>query len=575
MAESVRRWRSSAMVATTIAALLLLLWASLGYGLWRSRADALSYAVGNTQRLTQLLESHAARMFDGASLLLIAAENWGRIHPDADLRADPAFRAFADTLVRQAGAVRSLIVVDRNAIGHVVAGARLGEVASLGDRDYVRVWSAPRAHRAYVGTSQRSQVDGEWVLPVSLVIGDAAVPDWIVVVELPLTAINALYRSTLVARSDAASLMRTDGTLLTREPFAEPNIGRTLPNGRIFVRYLPEAPRGVFDEVVVIDGRRRLVGYSQVGATDLLVVFSQETEVALAEWWRSLTLYIGAFAAVTIMIIVLGYFVVRLIRRDEASARAQREALLAAEAGSRAKSTFLATISHELRTPLNSILGFSSLLADQAHGPLGAAQYQGYAKDIQRSGTYLLDLIEDMLDAVRLEAGALKLTPEPVDLSAEIDSSLATVRPDSDRRRIMLRNDSSPGMPALEIDRRALRRILLNLLGNAVKFTEAGGTITVSATLDAGLVVLAVTDTGIGIAPDKIALLGRPFVQVDDSLTRRHAGSGLGLAICKGLAEVMGGTLYIASQVGRGTTVTVRLPADVARPSQAPIRPAA
>ncbi len=575
MAESVRRWRSSAMVATTIAVLLLLLWASLGYGLWRSRTDALSYAAGNTQRLTQLLESHAARMFDGASLLLIAAENWGRIHPDADLRTDPEFHVFAGTLVRQAGAVRSLTVVDRNAIGHVVAGARLGEVASLGDRDYVRVWSAPRPHAAYVGTSQRSRVDGEWVLPVSLAIGESTTPLWIVVVELPLVAINQLYRSTLVARSDAASLMRTDGTLLTREPFAEANIGRTLASGRIFARYLPDAPRGVFDEVVVIDGRRRLVGYSQVGATDLLVVFSQETEVALAEWWRSLTLYIGAFAAVTVMIIVLGYFVVRLIRRDEASARAQREALLAAEAGSRAKSTFLATISHELRTPLNSILGFSSLLADQAHGPLGAAQYQGYAKDIQRSGAYLLDLIEDMLDAVRLEAGALKLTPEPVDLSAEIDSSLATVRPDSDRRRIMLRNESSPGMPALEIDRRALRRILLNLLGNAVKFTEAGGTITVSATLDAGLVALAVTDTGIGIAPEKIALLGRPFVQVDDSLTRRHAGSGLGLAICKGLAEVMGGTLHIASQVGKGTTVTARLPAHVARSSQAPVRPAA
>jgi hypothetical protein len=365
MPESVRRWRSSAMVATTIAALLLLLWASLGYGLWRSRTDALSYAVGHTQRLTQLLESHAARLFEGASLLLIATENWGRIHPDADLRTDDDFRIFAETLVRQAGAVRSLTVVDRWATGHVIAGARTGDVASLADRDYVRVWSAPRAHEAYVGTSQRSRVDGEWVLPVSLAIGGTGAASWILVVELPLVAINKLYRSILIARSDAASLMRTDGTMLTREPFVEANIGRTLPNGRIFAKYLPEASHGVFDEVVIIDGKRRLVGYSQVGSTDLLVVFSQETEVALADWWRSLTLYIAAFAAVTLLVIVLGCLVVRLIRRDEASARDQREALLAAEAGSRAKSTFLATMSHELRTPLNSIIGFSSLLAEQ------------------------------------------------------------------------------------------------------------------------------------------------------------------------------------------------------------------
>ncbi len=561
MSLRARRWRTSAMVGTTIGVLVLLLWGSLAYSLWRDRVDTLDYATVNTQRLTQLMETHAARLYEGASLVLTAAENWGQTNPEVDLRSDPAFRQFAATLVAQARTIRSLLVVDAGDRAHMVIGPRVDTIVSLPDRDYVRVWSAPRPHEPYVGTPVRSRFDGEWVLPVSLAVGTGTSPRTMIVIELSLAAINELYQSILVGRTDAASLLRTDGTLLTRVPFSEANVGRILANGRIFVRYLPENRRGVFDEVVVIDGTRRVVGYAQVGATDLVVVFSQQTEAALADWWRSLRLYIAVFALVSGVVIGLGLYAVRLIRRDEALAKAQHEALLAAEAGSRAKSTFLATISHELRTPLNAILGFSGLLVDQAHGSLGAPQYREYANDIKRSGAYLMDLIEDMLDAVRLEAGALKLTPEPTDLHAEIESVFSALRPEAERKRLDLCVDVAAEMPLLELDLRALRRILLNLVGNAVKFTEPGGSITVRGTLDGAQALLAVSDTGIGIAPEKIGLLGRPFVQVDDSLARRHAGSGLGLAICKGLAEAMGGNLEIASRVGKGTTVSVRLPA--------------
>ena len=564
------------MVGITIAVLLLLLWGSLAYGLWRSRADALSYATVNVQRLAQLLETHAARLYETASLVLIAAENWSRTNPDADLRVDDAFALFAATLISQADPIRSLIVVDSRDQAQMVAGDQIGKVAALPDRDYVRVWSAPRLHEAYVGTPVRSRFDGEWVLPISLAIGNASPPQQLLVVELSIAEINGLYRSILVGRSDAASLMRTDGTLLTRVPFSDANVGRVLANGRIFVRYLPQSPRGVFDETVVIDGTRRIVAYSRVGMGDLVVVFSQETDTALIEWWRNLNLYIPIFVLVSAAVIGLGVYVVRLTRRDELSAQAQHQALLAAEAGSRAKSTFLATISHELKTPLNAILGFSGLLADQAHGPLGAPQYREYAGDIRRSGTYLMDLIEDMLDAVRLEAGALKLTPEPVDIDAEIRSSYAAVRPEAERKKIAFSVSVASDMPPLDLDLRALRRILLNLLGNAVKFTDKNGAVAVSGALEGSEVIVAVRDTGIGIAPEKIGLLGRPFVQVDDSLTRRHAGSGLGLAICKGLAEAMGGRLEIASRLGQGTTVTVRLPAIIAHTgSRSVARPAA
>jgi two-component system cell cycle sensor histidine kinase PleC len=555
--------RTSAIVATIVAVLLLLLWGIVGYGLWRSRVDTLSFAADNTQRLTQLLEGHAARLLDTTRLVLVATKDWFAQHAPLDPRRDPDFAAAAATMIAQTRAISGLSVVGPDGLAHAIVGPPPGMSWFAGDRDYVRVWATPRPYEPYVGSSIRDRADGEWVLPISLANTAAPGAPWIFVVTVRLAHINDLYRSTLVERTDAASLLRTDGTLLTRVPVVESNIGRVFSGGRIFVQHLPHRPRGVFDEVVVIDGTRRLVGYSQVPGTDLLVVFSQETAAALEDWTRSLYLYLTAFGALSAGVILLGVFLVRLIRRDEYYARVQREALLTAEAASRAKSTFLATISHELRTPLNSILGFAGLIADQTLGAIGVAKYREYADDIRHSGRYLLELIEDVLETARIEAGKLTLTPEPVDVCAEIDAALVSVRPEAERKALAL-DVECPAIPPVEMDRRALLRILINLLGNAVKFTERGR-VAVTVTHQAERLSVTVADTGIGIAPEKIALLGRPFVQVDDSLTRRHGGSGLGLAICKGLAEAMGGEIEITSQLGVGTAVTLRLPAPTLR----------
>ena len=236
-------------------------------------------------------------------------------------------------------------------------------------------------------------------------------------------------------------------------------------------------------------------------------------------------------------------------------------AVEAAEAGSRAKSAFLASMSHELRTPLNAVLGFSETMEKEVHGPLGAAQYREYVQDIHNSGAHLLSLINDILDLSRLDAGQGELREEVFSPVDEIEDSLRMVAVQARNAQVHLKSEIAPGLPMLNGDRRRLRQILLNLLSNALKFTPAGGDVTAQAFMTADGLVLKVSDTGIGIAPEDFAKALEPFGQVDSSLARKYEGSGLGLPLTRQLVELHGGSLTLESEVGQGTTVTVTLPA--------------
>jgi len=230
-----------------------------------------------------------------------------------------------------------------------------------------------------------------------------------------------------------------------------------------------------------------------------------------------------------------------------------------AEDASQAKSKFLANMSHELRTPLNAIIGFSEIMEAGMFGPLGAPKYSEYSRDIRESGQYLLDVINDILDMSKIEAGGIRLNPEDVDLDAVLTDCLRVVWQRATEKRLTLTARVDPAI-RLKADRRALKQIALNLLSNAVKFTPDGGAVTVRARVRGGLVTLAIQDNGIGIPKDALHKLGRPFEQVESQLTKRHQGSGLGLAIAKSLTELHGGAMRIGSTLGKGTLVVVRLP---------------
>ena len=230
-----------------------------------------------------------------------------------------------------------------------------------------------------------------------------------------------------------------------------------------------------------------------------------------------------------------------------------------AEEANQAKSKFLANMSHELRTPLNAIIGFSEIMESGMFGPLGADKYNEYCTDIRGSGQYLLEVINDILDMSKIEAGRIRLDFEDLDLDTLLSESMRVVSAKAQEKQLQVNSRISPDLH-LRADRRAIKQIALNLLSNAVKFTPAGGRITVRARASDECILLGIADSGIGIAKDALTRLGRPFEQVESQLTKSHQGSGLGLAIAKSLVELHGGNMRIRSALGRGTLVVVRLP---------------
>ncbi|MEI9924369.1 MAG: ATP-binding protein [Bradyrhizobium sp.] len=232
-----------------------------------------------------------------------------------------------------------------------------------------------------------------------------------------------------------------------------------------------------------------------------------------------------------------------------------------AEEANQTKSKFLANMSHELRTPLNAIIGFSEIMGSGMFGTLGSDKYQEYCHDILTSGRYLLEVINDILDMSKIEAGRMQLDMEPLDLSKTLAESMRVVSGRAEDKSLVLDADIEGSIPVVA-DRRAIKQIMVNLLSNAVKFTPDGGKVTVRGRVRHDAIHLMIADTGIGIAPQSLKRLGRPFEQVESQLTKTYHGSGLGLAIAKSLTNLHGGSMRLRSRLGTGTVVCVSLPRD-------------
>ena len=250
---------------------------------------------------------------------------------------------------------------------------------------------------------------------------------------------------------------------------------------------------------------------------------------------------------------------------DMTDTKAAQEELIEAkehaEAANTAKSQFLANMSHELRTPLNAILGFSEIISHQAIGPVSLERIRAYAADIHESGRLLINIIDDILDLSKIEAGRVTLTDGPCDIGEIARATLNLVGNAAQGKNLRLTNALPGHLPMLFADERALTQVLLNLLNNAIKFTLPGGEITLEAACVAEGLAIFVTDTGIGIAAEDIPLVFSAFGQVEDAFVRGHDGAGLGLPIARALVELLNGKLDLHSHLGIGTRVTIWLPA--------------
>ena len=239
------------------------------------------------------------------------------------------------------------------------------------------------------------------------------------------------------------------------------------------------------------------------------------------------------------------------------------DALATAREASRAKSNFLALMSHELRTPLNAIIGFSEVLGGEMFGALGNGRYRDYAHDIHGAGRHLLALINDILDLSKAEAGKFELNCEEIAPKDLIGECMKLMRGRAMEARLSLTSGADGDIPSLNADRLRVKQILLNLLSNAVKFTPQGGAVRISAERShEGGLMLSVSDTGIGIAPEFIQAALEPFRQIASPFARNTEGTGLGLALAKALVEIHGGTLELESALNLGTTARLVFPAE-------------
>ena len=250
-------------------------------------------------------------------------------------------------------------------------------------------------------------------------------------------------------------------------------------------------------------------------------------------------------------------------RNADEAARFAREAMIQSDSANRAKTEFLANMSHELRTPLNAIIGFSDMMVHGLLGPDKTEKHIEYARDILDSGRHLLDLINDILDLAKVEAGKLELEEQTLDVRKVVDACVTLIKERAHENAVAVDLAFPEALPSLRADERKLKQILINLLSNAVKFTPAGGKVKLRAGFapDGGFMI-KISDNGIGIAKEDIANALAPFTQIDSDLGRSYEGTGLGLPLAKALVELHGGKLYVESVPVAGTTVTIYLPAQ-------------
>ncbi|NQV99199.1 MAG: CHASE2 domain-containing protein [Rhodospirillales bacterium] len=256
-------------------------------------------------------------------------------------------------------------------------------------------------------------------------------------------------------------------------------------------------------------------------------------------------------------------YTLRDVRESQKAEMAMQTAADKAIAADHAKTELLANVSHELRTPLNAVIGFSTCMDNEMFGPLGHEKYKEYAHDILYSGQHLLEMVENILTISRVDSNNYTLVEENLDLGALVHDCVNIVKGTADLNQVTLEADLPDDLPKLYADSKTLKQILLNLLGNAVKFTGAEGTVCTSVRFaPSGELVLTVADNGIGIAQDDVQRIIKPFEQVEGAMSRTHGGAGLGLHIVSGLVELHGAQLQIQSKLGIGTKVSVRFPRE-------------
>jgi signal transduction histidine kinase len=443
----------------------------------------------------------------------------------------------------------------------------------VSDREYFRALKDDATLRNYISAPVRNRGTGTWTIFLAhRVNGANGELVGFILGAIEMRYFEDFYRAISLGEGSSIAVQRLDGVMLARFPRTEA-IGKAFSGSQ---RLLRDGTSGILRELSPIDGQMRIKAAHLLTNYPVIILATKTEEAALSNWRASARLMSLGALGCAVSIAIAGFALGRQWKQQTMLAKAHAElqyqqdrtaafdamrtAKDAAEMADRAKSEFLATMSHELRTPLNAVLGFSEMMVSEVCGPLGNDRYRGYVQDIHSSGRHLLSIINDVLDLSKAAAGKLELIEGWIDARDVVTSVCRLVQPRLADAKLSLTVKIAPGNLIICADERLLKQVLLNLLSNACKFTLPNGHIECAVSVDASGIIFAVRDTGIGIPAEHLDRVLQPFVQVDSSLSRRHEGTGLGLTLVKAMAELHGGSVRLASEVGHGTTAAVILP---------------
>jgi signal transduction histidine kinase len=541
----------------------LLIWSATAILLWRDHDAAIQSTHAELGRVSLAAAEHARRLLSLSDLFLDSLEQFIELGDhQPGIIASQTVSLWVDRITHQMDGIMDVGVVDRAGFRHILPIKPDTPVVSVADRDYVRE-SRPDAITVSIPVIGRTS--GEWMIPVARRTRNPKSPLAVLYTTIHLPGLERIYDGIRNTSGGAVTLFRRDGVLLARAPRREELIGKSIGNSPLFRDILPRGASGTFRATSAIDGVERLSVYNTIEPYGLVVVVSQTYDEALAPWRRQVAIASSVGVGVSIVVAMGTLVLLRLLNSlaETAGDLDRRVAQRTADLNRmmEVRTNFLTSLSHELRTPLNAVIGFSDALLAQVRGPVPERQAE-YVRDILRSGQHLLALVNDLLDGAAIDAGSLHLDESEFALDEVMEEALSMVTPRAAaaNTEITLRT-TAPGL-ILFADRRRILQAVLNLFTNAVKYNRPGGgvRILVERTVH-GACRIVVDDDGIGMTQDDLKTAMTPFGRASDPSIRAVEGTGLGLPLTSSIIEFHGGSLTLDSQPGRGTTVTILLPA--------------
>jgi signal transduction histidine kinase len=536
---------------------------------WWTYQTAVETARRDAENTADVLYEFSRRALDEQFILLNILRYQIDKENDAETRSSQAFHDRVMALLNFYPHVTNTFIIDKYGDTLFSSLEFPPPEINYSDRDYFIAQSL-KDIPIYISERYIGKASGAEVFNISLrrpsVDGSF---NGVIVVSMPMAYFNDFFTRVANRRSSSITFIRTDGTVINSTSAATSNLAR-LPADSTLMQSIGRHDPGTFFATPAPGGRAGLFAYRLLGNYPLAIAYGIDTSAIVAAWWANFVI-IAAIAGIAALGLSLTSLAVlrgqaalhrreaslktEVQRREDAEAQTSRSLEDALRANT-AKSEFLAMMSHELRTPLNAIIGFSDLMVSEMFGPLGSERYKIYLADILASGNHLLAVINDILDLSRVDLGRVKPDIGPTDISTILEESIRMVSPIAEKAEITIDSRAVERLPAVHADGRLLKQALLNVLSNAIKFTPRGGRVEVVAKhLTNRTAVIEMSDTGIGMSPEQVALALKPFVQVDNSLSRKYEGAGLGLPLAKAFIELQNAEFAIDSRPGRGTTI--------------------